>query len=265
MWKCKKCGTNNKSKYTFCQACGNQRPVYQGQPIKTANNTILIALIGLLTCICIVLIALLIKNANLCNSIYTSNEANNNTKNSYEVTPQIMPPQYQSDAPSYVKPQMPVYTPEPTPRSTPTMATVPTPVATQYINSTYTPYGYAFWNYKQNGIAYRDGEILQLISDTYYGRADDQGKYKEGYSSSRNRDNEYGYDFGFYYGDNLLYYAEVRTGSPAEILVKLYYWDGVLIGCRDYRGNDSNLYMRGSDNCDRIAREFSYVYSLGAR
>lgn len=132
---------------------------------------------------------------------------------------------------------------------------------------THSPYGTAYYDYHVNGRSYSEDQIHQLIVDTYYSRHNPEtNKYNEGYSSGRNRTNDYGYDFGFYYGDDQLYYAEVRSGSPLKIQVKLYYdFDGRVIGCRDYRGDDSALYKSGSAKCTAIAQEFSYVYDLAAK
>ncbi len=263
MWECNNCGTKNKSEYAFCQTCGEKQPLYQEQQKKSGKSVFPIAIITGLSCLCIVLAALLINNSY--GKVNQSVSYRPNTSATYEDSPQTPQPMLQTPLPSTAQPQVPVYSSSPAIVSTPEPTASPVPTPTPYVNTTFTPYGSAYWNYKNCGFAYSSGEILQLISDTYYSRKDDKGNYKKGYASGRNKENEYGYDFGFYYGDNLLYYAEVRTGSPAEILVKLYYWDGAVIGCRDYRGNDSNLYTRGSENCDRIAREFSYVYSLGTK
>lgn len=215
--------------------------------------------IGLLSLVIVLLIiAFFTGKSSSRDSDYDTVASNSSADSSYQTFAQTNPPQQQASTSSTAQ-QIPASAPTPVPTAAPTSPPV------HYAGTTFSPYGYAYWNYRQNGTTYRDGEILQLISDTYYSRKDEQGEYKTGYSSGRNKQNEYGYDFGFYYADNLLYYAEVRTGSPAEILVKLYYWDGVLIGCNDFRGSDSSLYTRGSYTCDLIASEFSYVYSLGAK
>lgn len=124
-----------------------------------------------------------------------------------------------------------------------------------------TPYGQGYWDHEVNGTYYSDVEIRKLIVDSYYAR--NEG---EGYRSGRSTDNKYGYDFGFYFADDLLYYAEARSGSPLKIQVKLYFgFDGEIIGCRDYRGSDSSLYTAGCTKCSQIAKEFSYVYSLASK
>lgn len=215
--------------------------------------------IGLLSLVIVLLIiAFFIGKSSSSDRDYVTVASNNSASSSYETFTQSNPTRQQASNSSTAQ-QIPFSA------STPVPTVAPTPPPVHYTSTTFTPYGYAYLNYRQNGISYRDGEILQLISDTYYGRKDERGEYKEGYSSGRNKQNEYGYDFGFYYADDLLYYAEVRTGSPAEILVKLYYWDGVLIACNDFRGSDSSLYTRGTYPCDLMASEFSYVYSLGAK
>ena len=103
------------------------------------------------------------------------------------------------------------------------------------------------------------GEKLDVIGRSYYARKTN-GVYNDGYASRSIPNNSTGYKLGCYYGDGLLFYAEVIQGS--SILVKLYYWDGELIGCRDYRG-DGNLYSTGSEVLNSIAKEFSSVYEIG--
>ena len=111
----------------------------------------------------------------------------------------------------------------------------------------------------QDGNNYSVEDKVKIIGDTYRNRKVD-GKYRDGYASKSNSNNETGYKLGFYYGDGLVYYAEVIQGN--SILVKLYYWNGQLIGCRDYRG-DGNLYYLGSSVLDSIEREFGSVYAIG--
>ena len=160
--------------------------------------------------------------------------------------------------------EAPENTPEPTPEPTPTPPPTPAPVMNVAAPAApVTPYGQAYRDYAVNGTYYAAEDVIDVIGDTYYSRKDANGKYKEGYASGRNKNNEYGYDFGFYYGDNLLYFAEVRTSF--KTLVKLYYWGSQLIACRDYRGSDDELHMAGHPIFDSAAEEFSYVYALGAR
>ncbi len=128
-----------------------------------------------------------------------------------------------------------------------------------------TPIGKAYRNYATGAKEYTTESIVNIIGETYNNRKDASGNYKPGWTRDRNKDNEYGYDFGFYYGDKLLYFAEVRSGKPAVDLVKLYYWGDEIVACRDYRGDDHSLYMRGTPQLEAIAEEFAYLYDLGKK
>lgn len=261
MWRCSSCGAQNREDYSFCSTCGTRRSSYnqQGQQGQQRQQTVrgsrvlLTWLVGAIGVVCIVLIIFLINNSYSAPSIYVPE----NTEPEYEY-PATEAPGSQ-DTPEPVVPTVQVYIP-----TVPPAASMPEPQAAFMpdITSTLTPYGKVYWDYRYNGKGYSDEKIIGLISDTYYSRRNEAGEYYEGYSSGRNKENIYGYDFGFYYGDGVLYYAEVRIGSPAEILVKLYFWDGEIIAAQDYRGSDSELYMRGTQNCDRLAEEFSYVWNL---
>ena len=166
--------------------------------------------------------------------------------------------------------ESPENTPVSTPSLTPTPEPTPDPASLPAVNvaapaNPCTPYGKAYRDHVVNGTYYTDRDVLDLIGETYSNRKDTDGKYKEGCSSGRNKTNDYGYDFGFYYGDDLLYFVEVRTPIQTVTQVKLYYWGDQLIGCRDYRGTDSSLCTAGHPIFEAVAEEFSYVYALGAR
>jgi hypothetical protein len=124
-------------------------------------------------------------------------------------------------------------------------------------------YGQLYRDYALNGTKYSSYEIAEAIKDTYYARRGADKKMNPGHVEKRNRENDYGYDFGFYYADGLLYYAEVRVDPNATILVQLYYWEGELIACRDRRGGDMTLYFAGDAIFESAKSEFSYVFGLG--
>lgn len=130
------------------------------------------------------------------------------------------------------------------------------PSATVPISSAKSVYGQALLD----GNSYSVEEKVHIIANAYYDRKNESNEYRDGYTSRSNSNNSTGYRLGFYYGDGLVFYAEVIEGS--SILVKLYYWNGELIGCRDYR-YDGNLYYKGSGVLEGVASEFYNVYEIG--
>lgn len=141
-----------------------------------------------------------------------------------------------------------IITPDPTPA--PTLTPTPTPTRK-------TIYGLALIDGCQRTIS----EKLDVIIESQYDRKEN-GVYKDGYASRRVENNGTGYILGFYYGDGLLYYAEVYQGS--DIVVQLYYWDGELIECCDFRidGSPHNGTL-DSTVFSSVAQEFSSVYEIG--
>lgn len=272
-WKCEKCGQDNSEKSQFCVFCGSPRAKLSQEKEKNNDNhndndnknTVLFVVIGVMAAVIILLLIFLWVQKN-----NFSSAAGNDGSDTVIVVPN-------PDSDTVGAPQAtptPAPTPVPTPEAIPEPTPVPTPEATPApapaINvaapsDPVTPYGQAYRDYAVYGMYYSTEDVLSLIKETYYGRKDAQGEYNEGYSSGRNRDNDYGYDFGFYYGDNLLYFVEVRTMSNAETLVKLYFWGDQLIGCRDYRCSDGDPLTAGHPIFEAVAQEFSYVYALGAR
>lgn len=73
--------------------------------------------------------------------------------------------------------------------------------------------------------------------------------------------NTTGYRLGFYYADDLIYYAEALIGK--EIQVKMYFWGGEMIACNDLRTNDDSLQYAGSSIFEAVYTEFSDVYEIG--
>ena len=247
-WKCDKCGFDNNEKSQYCVSCGQPRP--QDSTGRGDKNIVFFVIIGVLLAVIIFLLV----------SLFTKKSDDTVTNGGSDDNSTVIVIQ---------KPDSETVE-DPWPTSAPAPSAAPEPTPTPAVNAAVpenplTPYGQGYRNYAINGAAYSSEEVYSLIKETYYGRKDANGEYREGYSSGRNRDNSYGYDFGFYYGDDLLYYAEVRTMEKAEIKVKLYYWGDQLIGCRDYRASDSDLHMAGHPIFEAVAQEFSYVYALGAR
>lgn len=260
-WKCKKCGYDNDESSRFCVSCGQPRAK---NSTGEGNNIVFFVIIGVLLAVIIFLVVFLFAKK--------SDDAVPNGGNDDNDTVIVVqkPDSETIEDPWPTSDPAPSAAPEPTPAPVPTPTPVPTPEPAPAVyvaapENPITPYGQAYRNYAAYGTAYSTEDALHLIKETYYGRKDANGDYREGYSSGRDRDNSYGYDFGFYYGDDLLYYAEVRTMEKAEIKVKLYYWGGQLIGCRDYRASDSELHTAGHPIFEAVAQEFSYVYALGAR
>lgn len=255
MWRCNCCGANNNDNYNCCSICGANKPMATQKTdrrMRNGSSGVVIGIISALAvvCVCLALLVVIVCFPN------TLNPAQSQAEDIPELS--VTEPEAEADTLPSVQPEQ-----EPEPAVDPAVVPLVTPTQEIIIESTITPYGKAMWDYKYNGADYSYKKIVSIISDTYYSRKNDQGVYYEGYSSGRNKDNEYGYDFAFYYGDGLLYYAEVRVGIPAEILVKLYFWDGAVVAVQDYRGDDPTLYYRGRGSCDKVAEEFSYVYSLG--
>ena len=256
MWRCDCCGANNNDNYNCCSICGANKPMTPQKAyrrISSGSSGVVIGIISALAVVCVCLAALLVVIVCFPNTL---NPAQSQAEDIPELS--VTEPEAEADTLPSAQPEQ-----EPEPAVDPAVVPLVTPTQEIIIESTITPYGKAMWDYKYNGADYSYKKIVSIISDTYYSRKNDQGVYYEGYSSGRNKDNEYGYDFAFYYGDGLLYYAEVREGIPAEILVKLYFWDGAVVAVQDYRGDDPTLYYRGRGICDKVAEEFSYVYSLG--
>ena len=112
-----------------------------------------------------------------------------------------------------------------------------------------------------DGQSYSLKEKAHIIGETYRARKVDD-VYQDGYSSMSNSWNETGYRLGFYLADGYIYYAEVIDNGT--IIVKLYYWNGELFACNDYRiEGGGGLDYPGSSVFENVARQFACVYSIG--
>lgn len=147
----------------------------------------------------------------------------------------------------------------PSPPSTPTPSSEQIPVP--YTDNPKTIYGVAYKDEQANGQHYSLGGKIRVISDTYYGRKDENKEYKDGYYSKSNSNNATGYRLGFYYADDMIYYAEALIGK--DIQVKMYFWGGEMIACNDLRTGDKSLYYAGTSEFEDVYEEFSYVYEIG--
>ena len=162
--------------------------------------------------------------------------------------------------PTAVPTAEPTATPTAAPTATPTAAPTATPVPNFHPE---TAIGKAYYDHEINGTEYSVKDVLELVSLTYYDRYNKETqRYNPGHKKTTVTKEGYPYVYKFYTGDGYIYYVELQNDSK-DILVKLYYWGDEIIGCRDYRGSDSSLYKKGSQQCSEIASEFSYVYALG--
>ena len=104
---------------------------------------------------------------------------------------------------------------------------------------------------------------VNIIGETYRMRKTN-GVYNEGNYSNLSKYNKTGYYISFYYADGVLYYAEIRDPNKQEnILVKLYFWAGEIIGERDYRVGKGDIKFADVNNITSIQDEFSEVYDVG--
>ena len=111
-----------------------------------------------------------------------------------------------------------------------------------------------------------DWDKIKVVCDSYNTRLTYDGKYTAGYDAHMSKDNALNLPISFYYGDNILYYAEVRSKEDiSQIDYQLYYWKDELVAYRHL----PDLCLRFSDytndyeDYSDILSKFGSVYSIG--